>query len=187
MPIVIEDGTGLADAEAYASIAVADAYLASVGNTEWVGLTAEAKEAALEAKEAALRRATSWLDGKYRSFFNGAKVNGRNQALEWPRTNATDAAGAAVTGVPIEMVRANAVAASREAVTAGALTPDTDRSVQVKRQKVDVLEVEYFEGAEATIGGVTVTEIDNLLSGLLSVAALTSGTSSTTVTTLLRN
>ncbi|WP_219118976.1 DnaT-like ssDNA-binding protein [Janthinobacterium sp. UMAB-56] len=38
MPIVIETGAGLADAESYASIAAADARCASLGLTSWAAL-----------------------------------------------------------------------------------------------------------------------------------------------------
>lgn len=117
MALVVEDGTGLSDAESYASVAAADAYATARGLT-WSGTDA--------AKEQALRRATTWLDGRYRGRWPGTKVRLRLQALDWPRTGAHDIAGDTVDyqSVPIEVVNATIEAAVREIATPGSLSPD---------------------------------------------------------------
>lgn len=74
MTLTVEDGTGLAAADAYASVATADAYHTAMGNTTWTGTDA--------AKEIALRRATQYLDNRY--TYRGARLTS-TQALEWPR------------------------------------------------------------------------------------------------------
>lgn len=76
MTIIVEDGTGKADAETYVSVSVADAYHTAMGNTAWTGTDA--------AKEVALRRAAQYIDNRYR--FRGERKTA-TQALEWPRVN----------------------------------------------------------------------------------------------------
>ncbi|KVN92541.1 DnaT-like ssDNA-binding protein [Burkholderia ubonensis] len=76
--IVVEDGTGLPNADVYVSQADADAYFAKRNNAVWAAAAADAKAAALVA-------ATSYLDRRYK--FKGYKVS-TAQALEWPRTPA---------------------------------------------------------------------------------------------------
>lgn len=78
MPLIVEDGTGRTDADAYVSVAEADAYFLT-RNTAWAGYTNDAREAAI-------RFATSWLDDTYLSLWKGARVN-EFQALAWPRDN----------------------------------------------------------------------------------------------------
>lgn len=74
MSLIVEDGTGLTTAESYVSVADADAYHSAFGNTAWTGTTG--------AKEIALRRATQYIDSRYR--FRGVRKDA-DQALEWPR------------------------------------------------------------------------------------------------------
>lgn len=77
MAMVIEDGTGVADAESYVSISEATAYAEKMGHSAW--LTASVTDAQ---REAALRQATAYIDSRYR--FRG-RQSARTQALEWPR------------------------------------------------------------------------------------------------------
>ena len=44
MSLVVEDGTGKADAESYISVADADTYHSNRGNTDWAALTTTEKE-----------------------------------------------------------------------------------------------------------------------------------------------
>lgn len=75
MSLIVEDGTGLADAESYVSAATAGAYHDGMGNSAW--------DAATEAaKESALRRATQYIDSQYR--FRGDPLT-TTQALAFPR------------------------------------------------------------------------------------------------------
>lgn len=77
MALVVETGAGLANAESYASVAEADAYLAAVGNAVWGPLiTAD--------KETALRRATRYMQGEYGGRWLGLKAT-VTQALDHPR------------------------------------------------------------------------------------------------------
>lgn len=76
MALIVEDGTGLSEADSYISVADADNYVSSmVGDAGWAGAT-EAE------KERALRRATQYVDARYR--YKNSKLS-PDQALEWPR------------------------------------------------------------------------------------------------------
>lgn len=158
--------------EFYGSVAGADAYHAARANTAWAGSD--------EAKQAALVRASAYIDGKYQqqnscgrweSMFSGVKTGGRAQELQWPRTGATDNEGAAIPPdeIPPEIEKATYEAALRELVTPGSLSPDYVAAEAIKRQKVDVLEIEYQ--AAATDGGVptrpVLTVVDELVAPLL--------------------
>lgn len=117
--MIVEDGTGRADADSYCSVAAADAYNAAAGNASW----ATAQQAA---KEAALVRATIALDGY---SFVGTRLTGL-QTLEWPRTGAVTRDGHTATGLPTAVRRACALAAYRELTSPGTLQPDQDPAVQ---------------------------------------------------------
>ncbi len=130
MALVVEDGTGKADAESYLSAADATTYLTAVGSAAAWGV-----DAALQ--EAALRRATQYIDGEYGRRFYGYRAT-QNQALQWPRWDAYDADGYLIpTGqVPTALKHATAEAALRERVTPGILTPDLVRGGAVDQKTV---------------------------------------------------
>jgi hypothetical protein len=84
MALIVEDGTGKADAESYASVTYFDAYWVAHGSpVDLVGIVTPAKESAL-------RYGALDLDAEW--DWNGAIAN-LAQALAWPRTNAWDNEG----------------------------------------------------------------------------------------------
>lgn len=135
MAITVEDGTGLPNADALISVAYADSYHTTRGNTTWTGTDAD--------KEKAIVRATFYLTDSF--DWLGNKVNARSQALAFPRYGLTDEEGYAVASdaVPDEIQRACAELALRELVTPGTLTPDVTAGDAVKREKIGQIEVEY--------------------------------------------
>lgn len=78
MAIIVEDGTGLATAESYISVADADTYFSKRGNATWSALTTAQKEEAL-------RKAADYMQAVYYNRWSGTRVNGV-QALDWPRS-----------------------------------------------------------------------------------------------------
>lgn len=158
MTLVVEDGTGLSTAESYVSVADCAAYA-----------TARALSFSTEdtaAAEAALRRATAWIDGQYRSRFSGVRQHRRLQALEWPRGWAEDNECNPISAseVPVEIVHATCEAAVRELAKPGSMSPDLKRGGAIKRVKAGSVEVEYGAGATATTVFAT---IDGILASLL--------------------
>lgn len=133
MTIIVEDGTGRADAESYISVADADAYHAKRLNGDWGPL-------ANATKEALLIKATEYMVGTYREMWAGYTVNA-TQALDWPRYEVPDGRGGYIDSniVPAEVKKACAELALK--ANAGELAPDLEQAV--KREKVDSIEVEY--------------------------------------------
>ncbi len=132
MALIVEDGTGRADSESYISVADADARHAALGNSGWAALDTTKKEQAL-------RRATGYMEGAYRSRWKGTKLM-RAQALSWPRYGAeVDGYAVPSTIVPTEI--ANACADLALKASAGDLTPDLTRGIV--REKIGPIETEY--------------------------------------------
>jgi hypothetical protein len=157
----------------YGNVAAADAYQAARANTAWTGDDM--------AKQAALIRASAYIDGKYQfenacgrweSLFSGVKTGGRAQTLQWPRTGATDNEGSAIPPdeVPNEIEQATYEAALREIVNPGSLSPDYVATQAIKREKVGPLETEYAvsDGASgAASARPVITTVDEMLAPLL--------------------
>lgn len=160
MSLITEDGTGRADAEALASVADADAYHVSRGNSLWATQAADAKEQAL-------RRATDYMEQMYRLKWKGLRVS-LTQALDWPRMNVqledigfgSIAAYVPTTIVPKEVVQATCEMALRAA--AGELAPDLQR--QVIATTIGPIKKEYAPGSPEY---VRYRAIDMLLKPLL--------------------
>lgn len=150
--------------EFYGSVALADAYHEARLNTAWTGVASSPADA----KEAALLRASVWLDGTYGAKFTGIRTDGRDQSREWPRTNATDAAGNAIDTdeVPVEVLNATYEAAMRELTTPGSLSPDYTPSQGVKSETVGPISVTYRDGTGSQAQPV-VTVIDDIMRSLI--------------------
>lgn len=160
MSLVVEDGSGLPNAESYVSTSDCAAYASARGLT----FTADA------AGEQALRRATAWLDGTYRTRFPGQRKRFRQQALEWPRVGAADADGFPIAAdeIPSEIVDATCEAAVRELASPGSMSPDLERGGAIKRLQAGSVEVEYMGGASTT---TLFQSIDGLLASLIGKAS----------------
>jgi hypothetical protein len=140
MAIVVEDGSGLANSESYVSVDDCVAY------ATLRGLSFESQSGL---QEAALRRATSYIDSTYGTLFNGTRAKIRAQKLAWPRNGAKDREGnpIAVNEIPIELRNATCEAALKELMAPNSLLPDLERGGKVKRLKAGSVEIEYSNGA----------------------------------------
>jgi hypothetical protein len=76
--LIVEDGTGLANAESFASVAEASAYHTSIGNSAWAALASDT------VREQLLRKATAYMLQRYRPRWAGWRKTS-TQALDWPR------------------------------------------------------------------------------------------------------
>lgn len=129
--LTVEDGSGRSDSESYVSVADANTRHTALGNTAWTG--------ADSVKEAALRRATQYMEQAFRSRWKGTRLL-RAQALSWPRYGAVvDGWDVESTIVPDEVANACADLALR------ALSADlnADQTRAIIREKVGPLETEY--------------------------------------------
>lgn len=154
---------GAPDADSYADLATATTY------ADARGLTFPGDDNA--AAEQALRRATGWIDATYRARFPGIRVNGRNQALEWPRGGVVDISGYSVdyTTIPAEIVKATCEAAVRELAKPGSLSPDIIPGQIKKAVRVEgAVSVEYAVGsADAASQQPVSLRIDGILASLI--------------------
>ncbi len=145
--LVLEDGTGLDDANTYALVATADTYHDLRGNEAWADATSDEKATALV-------NATLYTDQRW-SYVGTISVedagSGDPQALDWPRDNfggsLFDSDGIDVTDtVPQQVVDATLEYALR--ALAGPLLPDptvpddAGRFVSLTREKLGPLEEE---------------------------------------------
>ena len=140
MTFTLEDGTAKTDANAFVSVTAFKAYCDLRG----VSYSAYSDEQL----EQAIVRGTDYLSEGF--SWKGTKVKprgttGGEQALAWPRYNATDRNGYTVESdsVPWEVVRATCEVAIAEMASPGVMQPTYTPSERVKRERVDKLEVEY--------------------------------------------
>ena len=116
MAFVVEDGTGLANANSYVDTTYADSYFSDRGNTAWAALGTPAKQAALV-------QATDFVEKNF--YFVGWKRS-QAQALEWPRYDAFDKDGRIVTIVPDKLKKGVCEYALRAASATLQPDPTTD-------------------------------------------------------------
>lgn len=138
MALVVEDGTGLANAESYASVAEATAYHNSVGSGDaWD---------AVDNKEAALRKATNFLTQEYRGRWAGIRTTSV-QRLDWPRSGVrwsdSPSGWRSATSIPEELKFAVAELALRS--ESGDLLSDEGR--ETLSESVGPISVTYAQGS----------------------------------------
>ena len=88
--MIVEDGTGLPNADSYVSVEFADNYFSARGVSSWTTLTTAVKEQCLI-------KATDFIDNIYQ--WKGKKTT-NEQSLRFPRTNLFDYEGQEIDGVP---------------------------------------------------------------------------------------
>lgn len=76
MAFVVEDGTGLANANAYVTVAFCDSYFADRANDAWD---------LVDNKQAMIVRATDYINSRFGANWIGQEQFADVQALDWPR------------------------------------------------------------------------------------------------------
>lgn len=168
MTLTVETGTGSATADAFVSVETCDAYCEAQGLTDWTSAT----RSPADDDEAAIRRATTWLSNSF--SWKGTRLNGRSQALAWPREDVVDEEGeeVATDELPAELVNACCIAAAYERANPGGLTPTVTLTDRVKREKVGPLEVEYVANApDAESARPVLTLVRDMIAGLLATGS----------------
>lgn len=156
MTLIVEDGTGLPNAESYETVAGFKAYAVKMGfDISGYG--------DLQIEQA-LRRSTIWLDARYGFTFPGIQTKPTTQALLWPRSGATyRCMPISPTVIPDRLKMALCEAVWRELQVPNSLSPDTNPE-RIKRDKVGDVETEFALSAPGVQARISV--IDNLLAGL---------------------
>lgn len=161
MPLIVEDGSGMANAEAYLSAADATTYHTNMGNAAaWaaVGVTA--------VQESLLRQATEFLRNRYFQRWVGRAAVAA-QRLDWPRVGAyTRNYNVIASTVVPEQVK-NACAELALKAASGELMPDSSQGV--KREVIGPIEVEYDQYSPGAPG---YPRIDAMLAELLVVGGV---------------
>lgn len=166
MALTVEDGTGLSNADSLVSLADATSYHAALGNTSWASVSYTDDQ-----REQALRRASQFLRDSF--AWQGYPVNGREQAMAWPRTAVSDADGYSVDNdsVPQEIKDATCIAALAELVTPGTMYPEVAQSGKVKMEKIGPITVEYLnQNHSALADRPELTKLTALVGPLLSLS-----------------
>ena len=152
MALIVEDGSGLDDAESYVSVADAGTYCTAHGLSAWTGADA--------VKESALRNATQYLDATYR--FKGYRV-AEHQALMWPRSGVMfDGYTLAYDAIPT-MLKTACIELAIKAIS-GSLIVDPDPQYVTD---VQVGPIKKSMSAPQNGGQKTYSLIDSLLRDLI--------------------
>lgn len=126
--------------DVYLSVADADAYWSARNNSTWAAATTAAKEKALI-------EATQYIDGAF-SFIGDQKPD---NVLAWPRYNvfivSGNFAGKTYDSDTIPPQVKNACAELALSALSARLVEAAARGGAIKREKVDVIEVEYMDWA----------------------------------------
>lgn len=140
MAFVVETGAGVPNANSYASVSAADGYVADRGIAGWASLTNSVKEQALI-------KATDYLEATYRDAWKGNRITA-TQTLSWPRSNViVDGFLIAANIMPAPVVNSCIEMALR---SASGETLIADQGQRVKREKIDVIEIEYQDYSDPT-------------------------------------
>lgn len=165
MALVVEDGTGLSNAEAFADLAAYDVWLLSQYGESRTAAQTDA------VTEGVIRRVTTFLTNGFN--WKGARVNGRSQSQAWSRTGVTDHEGNAVASdsVPVEVISAQHVLTRAELTTPGIINPQVDFGLRVKSEKVGPIAVQYEPGETSEEYRVVITQAEDLIRGLVTTKA----------------
>lgn len=160
MTLIVEDGTGLADAESYATVEYATAYHAKFGNTDWA-LASEPEQ------EVALRKGAQYLDLTWKKRWKSTRAN-EDQALDHPRLAYCDDDGFVVesTDMPTPLLDANCEAGLL--ALSEDLLPDIDEPGTIEAESVKVGPIEEsFQYAGGKSQTKQYTKIDRLIAPLI--------------------
>ncbi len=156
--LIVEDGSCVPNANCYVSLDYADWYMKNTGHSAWENFSPNEKKSYLI-------NATSYIDRTYSKIgWKGVKKYHRKQSLCFPRVELFDKDGDEVLDIPEELKKA--VCEAGFIATTTSLFTIKDSSGTVKRQKVDVLEVEYYAEEQSYKEHISrFTILDDFLAG----------------------
>lgn len=152
MTLIVEDGTGIANANCYISELELDAY-ALLRNEDLSSYTTAQKEAAI------FIAANDWIDGRHE--FKGAKVNDTQGMKLY-----TDVVTFDLASKDIKNANANtAILQLKGLLFVQVSIADKDGAIKSQQDKLDVLETktEFLEGTAIAGGTYSTTIADNLI------------------------
>lgn len=159
MTLIVEDGTGLGDSEAYATVAEADKYFSDRGVGEWALLTDDEKERGL-------RLGADYMELRFSSRFRSSKLV-ETQTLSFPRQTPE--------GIPVALKRANmeyALRALQAPLVADPVTDASGMAIKTVREVLGPLQEETEYATTARDLFKPYPAADNLLKSLLRPSGL---------------
>lgn len=139
----VENGTGLAAANAYAAVETFEDHHTGRGRDYSAYADADV--------QVALVRATDYMDKRFSRRWRGDKGSG-SQALCWPRSNAYDNAGHLLTGLPPQLVRAVCEYAWLALTLGTELAPVPSRTAgRITAEQVGPIRTEYGAGTQPMV------------------------------------
>ena len=160
--LVVEDGTGLPNANSYCDLDFAIEYCTMKGYTDWLKLSDSEQKVFII-------RGTEFVD----NFYNWKGIRHKqSQSMSFPRDEIYDDDKYPVNGIPERLKKACIEAAFLNSSSGtSTLFSTKDENGGIKKQKVDTLEVEYFgnqkSGDSSSVDYTTIYDVLNkLLKGL---------------------
>lgn len=131
--------------DSYVTLEEADLYHEGMGNTSWPQTPEPDEDGTAEKKEAALRRATAFVDNLARGKWRGTKTD-KAQKLAWPRTGAQDEDGYEIDPAAIPEPLKDAVCeAALKTFTGTDLMPDDRKSNVASESVAGAVSRSYFQ------------------------------------------
>lgn len=143
-------------------------YGSDQGLTDWLAEQGYTLPDTAPAPAVLRARGSAYVDG-YDSRWTGQRTGGAMQELAWPRTGAVLNCVTAIPDdvIPVAVVNASYRAAWLDASSPGVLAgPTVTPGTRVRRQKVDVIEREFFDDGKSEVGSGP-SFIDSIIDGLL--------------------
>ena len=137
MALTVEDGTGLADADAFISLAYANTFHRERHNTDWLGGDVADQEAAIRNVTLYMSESLPW---------EGVPTHERRQALAFPREGLYDKHDLSIKidEIPRELEQACALLSLYELQNPGTFTTATfDRGRILTRKKIGPIEKQW--------------------------------------------
>lgn len=153
--MIVEDGTGLNNANSYVSVIDADSYFAARGVSDWEDLETEQKEQALI-------KATDFIDNIFQWY---GKREFANQSLRFPRVELRDYEGVEIKGIPNCLKQAVCDAALIS--SSSELFETAEHNGDVVSETITTLSFTYSkEGSRSTASTTLYDSINTKLRGL---------------------
>jgi hypothetical protein len=151
--IIVEDGTNIPNSNSYVTVIELDNFAALRGYT----LPASTPD-----KEVLLIKGADYTES-FRSNYQGKKTFS-NQSLQFPRTGVyVDCYPVGGETIPQDLKNAQLQAAIEVSISGGDIQPNTSKNI--KKEKVDVIEVEYQDG-NGSLYAPTFPKVDTYLEPL---------------------
>lgn len=165
MTLIVEDGTSVTGAEAYASVAAIDTYWTNRPHdplsASWIALDDTHKEGAA-------REASDFVDSKFGQFYRGSRLSNQ-QGLLYPRFEARGDDGFELEVMPTQLIKAVCELAARASTER--LSPDEVSTgiVQSVTEKVGPLSesTTYATGAPGALSNRSFGFVSGLLEPIL--------------------